>query len=107
VVTGLVGAGGGFLIVPVLVLAGNMEMRQAVGTSLVIITLKSLIGFLGDVGAGRDIEWGFLALFSLLAAGGAIGGSFLSARLPGERLKPWFGWFVLIAGILIIAGEIA
>ena len=106
VVTGLVGAGGGFLIVPVLVLAGNMEMRQAVGTSLVIITLKSLIGFLGDVGAGREIEWGFLALFSLLAAGGVIGGSVLSARLPGERLRPWFGWFVLIAGIMIIAGEI-
>jgi hypothetical protein len=73
----------------------------------VIITLKSLIGFLGDVGAGREIEWGFLALFSVLAAGGAIGGSLLSARVPGERLRPWFGWFVLIAGILIIAGEIA
>jgi hypothetical protein len=106
VLTGLVGAGGGFLIVPVLVLAAGMPMRQAVGTSLIIIALKSLVGFLGDVGAGREIDWAFLALFSALAASGAIGGTILAARVSGERLRPWFGWFVMGAGVSIVAIEL-
>jgi hypothetical protein len=106
VLTGLVGAGGGFLIVPVLVLAAGMAMRQAVGTSLIIITLKSLIGFLGDLGAGRSIDWGFLLLFSALAVVGILLGSGIASRVPGERVKPWFGWFVLIAGVLVIGTEL-
>lgn len=105
VLTGLVGAGGGFLIVPVLVLAAGMAMREAVGTSLIIISLKSLVGFLGDLGAGRTVQWEFLGIFSALAVLGVLAGTAVSSRVPGERIKPWFGWFVLIAGVLVVGTE--
>lgn len=104
--TGLVGAGGGFLIVPVLVLAAGMPMRQAVGTSLIIISLKSVVGFLGDLGAGTTIEWQFLLIFAGLAIVGVIGGSTLSSRVSADNVKPWFGRFVLLAGIVIIGTEL-
>jgi uncharacterized protein len=102
--TGLVGAGGGFLIIPALVLLAGLPMKQAVGTSLLIIGIKSLIGFLGDVGQ-MQIDWPFLLLFSLFAVGGIFIGSALSKRISGEKLKPVFGWFVLVMGIYIIVKE--
>jgi uncharacterized membrane protein YfcA len=105
VVTGLVGAGGGFLIIPALVLLAKLPMKQAVGTSLIIIAAKSLIGFMGDMKGDEIIDWNFLGLFSALAVAGIVAGSLLSKKIPGEKLKPAFGWFVLVMGIYIIVKE--
>jgi uncharacterized membrane protein YfcA len=104
-ITGMVGAGGGFLIIPALVLLAKLPMKQAVGTSLIIIAAKSLIGFTGDLKGDMLIDWNFLLLFSTIAIGGIIAGSLLSKRIPNEKLKPAFGWFVLAMGIYIIVKE--
>ncbi|MGR6088143.1 MAG: sulfite exporter TauE/SafE family protein [Arcticibacter sp.] len=104
-VTGLVGAGGGFLIIPALVLLAGLEMKKAVGTSLIIIATKSLIGFTGDMQGSMVIDWGLLFNFSAIAVGGIILGSILSKRISNEKLKPAFGWFVLVMGIYIIIKE--
>lgn len=101
-VTGLVGAGGGFLIIPALVLLAKLPMKQAVGTSLIIIASKSLLGFLGDLGVGREIDWILLLIFSAIAIIGIFIGAALSKKISGAKLKPAFGWFVLIMGIYII-----
>lgn len=106
VVTGLVGAGGGFLIIPALVLLAKLPMKQAVGTSLMIIAAKSLIGFVGDMRGDEVIDWSFLATFSSIAVVGILLGSWLSKRIPGEKLKPAFGWFVLVMGTYIIMKEL-
>lgn len=104
-VTGLVGAGGGFLIIPALVLFAGIPMKEAVGTSLIIIAAKSLIGFTGDLKSGTSFDWTFLLFFTLIAIGGIIAGSFLSRGIPNEKLKPAFGWFVLLMGIYILVRE--
>jgi uncharacterized membrane protein YfcA len=106
VVTGLVGAGGGFLIIPALVLLANLPMKQAVGTSLIIIATKSLIGFVGDIGADIKIDWLFLAVFSGIAVGGILLGSYLSKFVSNDKLKPAFGWFVLVMGVYILSKEL-
>lgn len=106
-VTGIVGAGGGFLIIPALVLLAKLPMKQAVGTSLIIIAAKSLIGFTGDLKGSEVIDWNFLLVFSAIAIGGIIAGSMLSKRIPNEKLKPAFGWFVLVMGIYIIGRELS
>ena len=99
--TGLVGAGGGFLIIPALVLFAKLPMKMAVGTSLLIIAAKSLIGFLGDIGQ-QTIDWNFLAVFTSLSVGGIFVGSYLTRFIPGEKLKRVFGWFVLgMAGVIL------
>ena len=103
-VTGFVGAGGGFLIIPALVVLAKLPMKQAVGTSLMIIAVKSLFGFLGDLG-NQSIEWGFLALFCLLSIIGIYLGTYLSRFVSSAKLKPGFGWFVLIMGLFILAKE--
>ena len=105
-VTGLVGAGGGFLIIPALVLLAKWPMKKAVGTSLMIIAAKSLIGFVGDMRGDEVIDWSFLAVFSAIAVVGILLGSWLSKRIPGEKLKPAFGWFVLVMGTYIIIKEL-
>jgi uncharacterized membrane protein YfcA len=105
VVTGLVGAGGGFLIIPALVLLAKLPMKQAVGTSLIIIATKSLMGFLGDMKTNASIDWQFLLVFSTVAVVGIITGSMLSKSISGDKLKPAFGWFVLVMGIYIIIKE--
>lgn len=105
-VTGLVGAGGGFLIIPALVLLAKLPMKQAVGTSLIIIAAKSLIGFTGDLKGNQVIDWRFLLIFSLIAMVGIIAGSMLSRNISNEKLKPAFGWFVLVMGVYIIAKEV-
>ncbi|WP_250631006.1 sulfite exporter TauE/SafE family protein [Rhodoflexus caldus] len=102
--TGLVGAGGGFLIIPALVVLSKLPMKEAVGTSLVIIAAKSLIGFFGE-SSETVIHWGFLALVSAFAIGGIFVGTALSKRIDGAKLKPAFGWFVLVMGIYIIIKE--
>ena len=105
VVTGLVGAGGGFLIIPALVLLGGLEMKKAVGTSLFMIALKSLIGFTGDLSGKLIIDWHFLIMFSVIAIIGILVGSVLSKRVSNEKLKPAFGWFVLAMGTYILLKE--
>jgi uncharacterized membrane protein YfcA len=102
--TGLVGAGGGFLIIPALVLLSKLPMKEAVGTSLVIIAAKSLIGFFGE-SSDTLIDWVFLSKVIGLAVVGIILGTALSKRMDGEKLKPAFGWMVLVMGIYIIIKE--
>ncbi|MFM8916470.1 MAG: sulfite exporter TauE/SafE family protein [Bacteroidota bacterium] len=105
ILTGLVGAGGGFMIIPALVLFAGLEMKKAVGTSLIIIATKALIGFTGDLQGSMEIDWNFLLIFSAIAVLGIILGSLLSKRISNEKLKPAFGWFVLVMGIYIIIRE--
>lgn len=103
--TGIVGAGGGFLIIPALVLFARLPMKMAVGTSLLIIAAKSLIGFLGDIG-NQPVDWPFMLLFTALSLAGIFIGSWLSTRIDGKHLKKGFGWFVLVMGIYIFTKEI-
>lgn len=106
ILTGFVGAGGGFLIIPALVLFAGVPMKMAIGTSLFIISVNSLIGFSADLITGMLMDWGFLAGFSLFAFAGILTGAFLSKRIEGSRLKPWFGWFTFAMGLFIILKEI-
>lgn len=105
VLTGLVGAGGGFLIIPALVLLAKMPMKKAVGTSLFIIAAKSLIGFIGDLQGNEVIDWMLLGGFTFFAVLGIFIGIYLSKRVPSAGLKKGFGWFVLVMGIYIIIKE--
>ncbi|MCB0357068.1 MAG: sulfite exporter TauE/SafE family protein, partial [Bdellovibrionales bacterium] len=105
-VTGFVGAGGGFLIIPALVLLVGLEMKIAVGTSLFIIAFKSLLGFLGDVSSQADIDWLFLGKFTVVSLIGIFLGAFLSTKVDGRKLKEMFGWFVLIMGLFILTKQI-
>ncbi|MCP9200001.1 sulfite exporter TauE/SafE family protein [Gramella sp. GC03-9] len=105
VLTGIVGAGGGFLIIPALVLLAKLPMKKAVATSLLIIAIKSLIGFIGDV-QNMEIDWVFLLIFSGLSVGGIWLGVFLNNFINGQKLKKAFGYFVLIMGIYIIWKEL-
>jgi uncharacterized membrane protein YfcA len=104
-VTGFLGAGGGFLLIPALVLLLGLDMKKAVGTSLLIIAMNSLIGFLGDTGQ-YNIDWLLVGLTTLIAIGGSFIGSLLSKKIKGERLKKIFGWFVLAMAIYILVKEI-
>ena len=103
--TGLVGAGGGFLIIPALVLLSKLPMKQAVGTSLLIIAAKSLIGFTGDLGK-QDMDWTLLLSVTGLAIVGIFIGNALSKKVSADGLKKGFGWFVLVMGIYIIVKEL-
>ncbi|WP_029037398.1 sulfite exporter TauE/SafE family protein [Salinimicrobium xinjiangense] len=105
VLTGIVGAGGGFLIIPALVLMAKLPMKRAVATSLVIIAVKSLIGFIGDV-QNMEIDWAFLLIFTLISVAGIFLGIYLNRFLDGKKLKKGFGWFVLLMGIYIFWKEI-
>lgn len=102
---GMVGAGGGFLIIPVLVSKRNIPMKKAIGTSLVIIAANSLIGFTGDL-THTTINWTFLLFITALAVGGIIVGNKLSTYIDGQKLKKGFGWFVLAMGVSILLKEL-
>lgn len=104
VLTGLVGAGGGFLIIPALVVLSKLPMKEAIGTSLVIIAAKSLIGFLGEGDAGK-MDWVFLGMLTFFAIIGIFIGVSISKKVDGNKLKPAFGWFVLVMGIYILIKE--
>ena len=106
VLTGIVGAGGGFLIIPALVLLAKLPMKKAVATSLLIIAIKSLIGFIGDV-QNMNIDWIFLAIFTGLSMVGMFVGIYLNKFIDGKKLKKGFGWFVLLMGVYIIWAEIS
>lgn len=105
ILTGLVGAGGGFMIIPALVNLLKLPMKTAIGTSLVIIALNSLIGFSSSM-TNMNIEWTLLLSIAAIAIAGIIIGSQLSKKIDGKKLKPAFGWFVLVMGIYIITREI-
>lgn len=104
VLTGIVGAGGGFLIIPALVLLAKLPMKKAVATSLLIIAIKSLIGFIGDV-ENLEIHWYFLGVFSVLSIVGIFVGIWLNKFIDGKKLKKGFGWFVLLMAIYILLKE--
>ena len=104
--TGIVGAGGGFLIIPALVLFAKLPMKKAVGTSLIIIAAKSLIGFLGDIGSGQQIDYRFIIIVSTIAIAGIFLGGYLSRFIESRKLKSVFGWFVLVMGIYVIFNEV-
>lgn len=106
VLTGIVGAGGGFLIIPALVLLAKLPMKKAVATSLLIIAVKSLIGFLGDV-QNQEMDWSFLISFTLCAIVGISIGMYLAKFIDGKKLKKSFGWFVLIMAFYIILKELS
>lgn len=106
ILTGLVGAGGGFLIIPALVLLAKMPMKLAVGTSLFIIAAKSLIGFLGDLKGDENIDWQLLTAFTIASIVGIFIGIYLSKKIDGAKLKTSFGWFVLLMGVYIILKEL-
>lgn len=104
--TGLLGAGGGFLLIPALVLILGMPIKEAVGTSLLIIALNSLVGFAGDLGH-VEIDWPFLLKITGMAMAGILIGGSLAKRINAATLKKGFGWFVLAMGIYIISTELA
>lgn len=104
-ITGLVGAGGGFIIIPILVLIAGLPMKKAVATSLFIISINSLLGFVGDLNE-TQIEWKFLLSFTGIAIAGIFLGIYLNNLIDGKKLKTSFGWFVLLMGIYILLKEI-
>lgn len=106
VITGLVGVGGGFLIVPALVLLGGLEMHRAVGTSLTIIALKSFTGFAKylEVLAGLDlaVDWQLIGVFVVVGTGGSLLGNWLASRTPQARLRQVFAVFLVIMGAFVL-----
>lgn len=105
ILTGIIGAGGGFLIIPALVFFARLSMKKAVATSLFIIAIKSLIGFIGDV-ENIQIDWSFLLIFTSISVLGLLLGTFLSKFIDDKKLKRMFGWFVLFIGVFIIVFEL-
>lgn len=104
--TGFVGAGGGFLIVPALVLLAGLPMQGAVAASLAIISAQSMSGFAADWRLMESIDWGFLGAFSALSIAGALAGAALGRRFDGARLRAAFGWFLILIAAVILAKEI-
>lgn len=105
IVTGLVGAGGGFLIVPALVYLAGIPIKKAIATSLFIIAINSLIGFTGDL-QHLDIDWIFLLVFTGLSIIGIFIGMWLNNFIDGKKLKKGFGWFILVMGVYILIKEL-
>ena len=104
-VTGLLGAGGGFLIIPTLVLLLGKPMKKAIGTSLLIISMNTLLGFTGDLGH-VDMDWKLLLILTGIAIVGVFTGIAIGKKIPGEKLKKGFGWFVLAMGVYILVREL-
>ncbi len=105
-ITGLVGAGGGFLIIPILFLIGRLPMNKAVGTSLLIISMNSIIGFLSNFQLKMHVNWMFLFSFSAFTIFGIFIGTYLSRFIDGQKLKRIFGWFVMLLGLYIIISRL-
>jgi uncharacterized membrane protein YfcA len=103
--TGFVGAGGGFIIVPVLLFFIRVPVKKAIGTSLCIIAINSLVGFTGNLGH-FDINWNVLLIASSICVAGILVGNMISVKISANKLKPAFGWFTLIVGIFVIVKEL-
>ena len=110
VLTGLVGVGGGFLIVPALVLLGGLKIHTAVATSLVIIALKSYSGFIKylDVLDAQELtlDWNVLMIVTALGIAGSVAGAKIANRIPQQRLKRGFGYFLIVMGVYILARSV-
>ncbi|WUR62530.1 sulfite exporter TauE/SafE family protein [Micromonospora chokoriensis] len=104
-VTGLVGAGGGFLVVPALALLGGLRMSVAVGTSLVVIAMKSFAGLAGYL-SSVHIDWGLAAAVTAAAVVGSLVGGRLTARIPADILRKAFGWFVVVMGVFVLGQQL-
>lgn len=105
IITGLLGAGGGFVILPVLVFSFHLSMKQAIGTSLLIIAMNTLSGFAGDL-SHQQFDWSLLLPVAAIAITGTFVGRKIGEKVPGEKLKKGFGWFVLLMGGMIIMYEL-
>lgn len=103
---GLVGAGGGFLMTPALMIFGKLDMKKAVGTSLLLVSVNSFIGFLGDIRSNQTIDWLFLGKFSAFSIIGVLLGMYLSRFISSKSLKKYFGWFIVLVGVLIVVREL-
>lgn len=104
-ITGFVGAGGGFLIIPALVFLANLEIKKAIGTSLIIIAFKSLLGFLLGDAFAMDIAWNFLLIFTSIAIAGIFLGVYVGNFINGKKLKKGFGYFIIVMAIFIFTME--
>lgn len=105
VLFGLVGAGGGFLIVPALVLVMKLPMKHAVGTSLLIVSINTLLGFVGDV-LNQPIDWPFLLGFCSISVAGMLLGSYIARSIRSHHLKKGFGWFIMVMAVFIFLNEL-
>jgi uncharacterized membrane protein YfcA len=105
-VTGFVGAGGGFLIIPALVILVGLPMKIAVGTSLFIIAAKSLFGFIGDIQRQPTMDWKLLIILSVISILGLFLGVSLSKKVSEKTLKKSFGYFVLMMGTVILIDQL-
>jgi uncharacterized protein len=105
IITGLLGAGGGFLIIPALILFMKLPMKTAIGTSLVAIAINSIFGFLFSL-KQTPLDWQILLLFTGLSIAGIYIGSMFAEKISGKTLKKWFGYFILIMAIYIIIKEL-
>lgn len=103
-ITGFVGAGGGFIIVPVLIFFLRLSLKKAIGTSLCIIAINSLIGFTGNIGH-QSINWMFLLSITAISISGILLGSLLSHKVSSQKLRPAFGWFTIVVGIFVLIKE--
>ncbi|RPI69553.1 MAG: sulfite exporter TauE/SafE family protein [Ignavibacteriae bacterium] len=106
IISGFLGVGGGFLMTPALVLWANLDMKKAVGTSLVLISANGLAGSLADLSTNVTYDWPFLLTFTALTTLGVFFGTLLSHRIDGERLKKGFGWFVVVLGVAVMLREL-
>ncbi|MGS2615822.1 sulfite exporter TauE/SafE family protein [Micromonospora sp. LZ34] len=104
-VTGLVGAGGGFLVVPALALLGGLPMPVAVGTSLVVIAMKSFAGLAGYL-SSVSVNWGLAAAVTAAAVVGSLAGGRLVGRVPEVVLRKAFGWFVVVMGAFVLVQQL-
>ncbi|NYV73022.1 sulfite exporter TauE/SafE family protein [Streptomyces sp. UH6] len=104
-VTGLVGSGGGFLVVPALALLGGLPMSIAVGTSLLVIAMKSFSGLAGHL-AGVQIDWGLALTVTAAAVVGSLIGSRFAGRIPQDTLRKAFGWFVVVMGVFVLSQQL-
>jgi uncharacterized protein len=100
--TGLIGVGGGFLIVPALVLLARVPMKQAIGTSLLVIAMTAASGFVGQLTRHVEIRWGFMGAFALAASAGILAGASFVPRIPQETLRKAFAVFLMIMAVLIL-----
>ncbi|MFE1348745.1 sulfite exporter TauE/SafE family protein [Streptomyces sp. NPDC058757] len=104
-VTGLVGSGGGFLVVPALALLGGLPMGIAVGTSLLVIAMKSFAGLAGHL-SGVTIDWGLALTVTAAAVLGSLAGARLAGRIPQDALRKAFGWFVVAMGVFVLTRQL-
>lgn len=105
VVTGIVGAGGGFLIIPSLIAIFRFQIKQAIGTSLAIIAVNSLVGFNGDLSTGFEIDWSMIGLFLSMTLIGVLLGVYISQRVDGKKLQTFFSLFLIVLGLVILIDQ--